>query len=199
MHHPERCAQLSAIMSCPWPTADWQPVCDLWHPDGVLNAHDGLRASSSGPTCTAIADTRLELAPAVPVAACISCSALLAQQLHMTAPLSAVTARLLLFLSCRAACRGGPRMQRFLCSAARQPRYAAQTDPKGCTCRAACTLDVREGTQRHVALAKLVSPPPAVSLAAPAANGPGQRPRARFVPAGCLAVTTRLFEAVPLA
>ena len=88
-------------------------------------------------------------------------------------------------------------MQRFLCSAARQPRYADQTDPKGCTCRAACTLDVREGTQRHVTLVKLASPPPAVSLAAPAANGPGQRPRARFVPAGCLAVATRLFETVP--
>jgi hypothetical protein len=190
MHHAERCAQLSAIMSCPWPTADWQPVCDLWHPDGALNAHDGLWASSSGPTCTATADTRLELAPAVPVAACISSSALLAQQLHMTAPLFAITARLLLFLACRAACRGGPRMQRFLCSAARQPRYADQTDPKGCTCRAACTLDVREGTQRDVALAKLVSP------AVPAANG--QRPRGPFVPAGCLAVATRLFETVPL-
>ena len=95
-----------AIMSCPWPTADWQPVCDLWHPDGVLNAHDGLRASSSGPTCTAIADTRLELAPAVPVAACISSSALLAQQLHMTAPLFAIMARLLLFLACRATSPG---------------------------------------------------------------------------------------------
>ena len=89
-------------MSCPWPTADWQPVFYLWHPDGVLNAHDGLRASSSGPTCTASADTRLDVAPAVPVAACISCSALLAQQLHMTAPLFAVTARLLLFLACHA-------------------------------------------------------------------------------------------------
>jgi hypothetical protein len=73
-----------------------------------------------------------------------------------------------------------------------------QTDPKGCTCRAACTLDAREGTQRHVALAKLVSPPLAVSLAVPAANGPGQPPRGPFVPAGCLAVATRLFETVPL-
>ena len=57
---------------------------------------------------------------------------------------------------------------------------------------------VHDVSQRHVALAKLVSPPPAVSLAVPAANGPGQPPRAPFVPAGCLAVTTRLFETVPL-
>eukprot|EP01046_Picozoa_sp_COSAG06_P060904 COSAG06_NODE_13142_length_1289_cov_0.966387_1_plen_71_part_10 len=71
-------------------------------------------------------------------------------------------------------------MQRFLCSAARQPRYAAQTDPNGCTCGAARTLDVREGTQRHVALAKLVSPPPLFLWMYPLQTAPASRPGARL-------------------
>ena len=70
--------------------------------------------------------------------------------------------------------------------------------PVSTTSPCASCARVHDISQRHVALAKLVSPPPAVSLAVPAANGPGQRPRGPFVPAGCLAVATRLFETVPL-